>query len=261
MHTIYKYLKVMFFLAVTFGFTVNSYGQSTEESAVGDLPLPSVLFEKHISTIGGEESLRALTAQSIHGKLIIKAMGIEGNMHVISAVPNKIKTTIELGQFGKSISGYDGKVGWTMDPMAGNMILEGEALKQMMTRADFYSNNLHLGKDALKLETVQTVNFDDAEQFKVLLVDADGEESYLYFSKETGLLSGVDKMELGMMGKAPTQIRMSNYVETNGIKTARLIKSSQNGVETIIELDSVSYEALADNVFDLPIEIQNTLTK
>ena len=53
----------------------------------------------------------------------------------------------------------------------------------------------------LNMETVQTVTFEDGEQFKVLLVDADGEESYLYFSKETGLLSGIDRMELGTMGK------------------------------------------------------------
>ncbi len=57
----------------------------------------------------------------------------------------------------------------------------------------------------------------------------DGEESYLYFSKETGLLSGIDRMELGPMGKAPTQIRMGNYIESDGVKTARKITSSQNG--------------------------------
>ena len=69
---------------------------------------------------------------------------------LVAAAPNKIKTTIELGQYGKSLSGYDGKVGWSMDPMSGNMILEGEALKQMIARADFYNSDLNLGKDAVK---------------------------------------------------------------------------------------------------------------
>ncbi len=69
-------------------------------------------------------------------------MGIEGNLQVLAAAPNKIKTTIELGQYGKSLSGYNGTVGWSMDPMSGNRILEGEALQQMIARADFYGNGL-----------------------------------------------------------------------------------------------------------------------
>ncbi len=131
----------------------------------------------------------------------------------------------------------------------------------MIARADFYNSDLNLGKDAVKQETVQTVTFEDGEQFKVLLVDADGEENYLYFSKETGLLSGIDRMELGTMGKAPTQIRISNYIEFDGVKTAHRIASTQNGVETIIEIDSVSYNALAENAFELPSEIQTKVSQ
>jgi hypothetical protein len=261
MYTLKQYLAITLFLAATFGFAVTSVSQSIEESAAGDLPLPSVLFKKHIDAVGGEQSIRAHTSQTIHGKLLIKAMGIEGNLEVLAAAPNKIRTTIELGQYGKSRSGYNGTVGWSMDPMSGNRILEGEALQQMIARADFYGNSLNLGKDAVKQETVQTVPFENGEQYKVLLVDANGEESYLYFSKETGLLSGMDRMETGPMGKMPTQIRLDNYVESDGVKTARKITSSQNGGETIIEIDSVSYNALAENAFELPAEIQSKVSQ
>ncbi|MGA8263561.1 MAG: hypothetical protein WB779_03880 [Ignavibacteriaceae bacterium] len=261
MHTINKYLTIILFLTATFGFAVDSYSQSANESAADELPLPSDLFKKHIDAVGGEQALRAHTTKTINGKLHIKAMGIEGNLHIVAEAPDKIKTTIELGQYGKSLSGYNGKVGWSMDSMSGNRILEGEALKQMIARADFYNSDLNLGKDAVKLETVQTVKFDDGEQYKVLLVDANGEESYLYFSKETGLLSGIDRMETGAMGKMPAQIRLSNYVESDGVKTARRIISSQNGGETIIEIDSVSYNPLAENAFELPAEIQSKVSE
>jgi hypothetical protein len=261
MYTINKYLKEILFLAVSIGLSVNTYSQTLEESSANNLPLPSVLLEKYVNAVGGEQSLRAHTTKTINGKLLIKAMGVEGNMQVLAATPEKIKTTVELGQYGKSISGYDGKVGWSMDPRAGNVILEGEALQQMIARADFYGNNLHLGKDAVKLETIQTVNFEDGKQFKVLLVDANGEESYLYFSKETGLLRGIDMMELGPMGKVPTQIRMNNYVESDGVKTAQRITSTQNGVETIIEIDSVSYNPIHENAFELPNEIKTIVNQ
>ena len=256
MHIINKYLTLTLFLATTIGFAANTYGQSVEESAADNLPLPSSLIAKHIKAVGGEQNLRAHTAQTLDGTLLIQAMGIEGDLHVIAAAPNKIKNTIELGQYGTSRSGYNGAIGWSMDAMSGNRILEGEALEQMISRADFHGNDLHLGEDAVKRETVETVSFDDGEHYKVLLVDADGEESYLYFSSETGLLSRIDRMELGMMGKTPTQIRLGNYIETDGVKTARRITSSQNGGESIIEIDSISYDDIQENAFELPSEIQ-----
>lgn len=257
MKTIQKYLTLTLFLAATFGFAVNTYSQSTEESAANNLPLPSILFANHVEAIGGEQAIQAHTTQTIDGTLTIQAMGIKGNLHIIAAAPNKVKTKIELGQYGTSSSGYNGEIGWSMDPMSGNQILEGEALEQIVDRADFYGNDLHLGEDAIKKETVETVSFGNGEHYKVLLVDADGEESYLYFSKETGLLSRIDRMELGMMGKAPTQIRLENYVETDSVKTARKITSSQNGGETIIEIGSISYEDIPDSAFELPSEIQS----
>lgn len=261
MYRINKFFKVILFWTAAFGFAVNSYSQTIEESSADNLPLPSVLIEKYINAIGGEQAIKAHTVKTINGKMIIKVMGIEGNLKVVAQVPNKMKTTVELGQYGKSLSGYDGKIGWSMDPMSGNRILEGEALKQMISRADFYGNNLHLSKDAVKMETVQSIPSDNGEQFKVLLVNSNGEEKYLYFSKETGLLSGIDMMELSSMGKVPTQIRLSNYVETDGVKTSRTIKSTQNGVETIIQIDSASYDPISENAFDLPTEIQSLVTK
>ncbi|HKI79744.1 MAG TPA: hypothetical protein VKA26_14480, partial [Ignavibacteriaceae bacterium] len=100
MHTINKYLTIILFLTATFGFAVKSYSQSEKESAAEDLPLPGVLFIKHIDAVGGEQALRAHTTKTINGKLHIKVMGIEGNINVIAAAPNKMKTTLELGQYG-----------------------------------------------------------------------------------------------------------------------------------------------------------------
>lgn len=256
MNTIKQYLAVTLFLAASFGLAVNSYSQSVEESGADNLPLPSTLIANHIEAMGGEENIRAHTSQTMEGTLLIKAMGIEGDLHIIASAPNKLKNTINLGQYGVSRSGYNGTVAWSMDPMSGNRILEGEALQQMLDRADYYGNDLDLGKDAVKQQTIETVSFGESEHFKVLLVDANGEESYLYFSEETGLLSRMDRMELGMMGKVPTEIRLTNYVESDGVKTARTITSTQNGSATIIEIDSLSYDPLPENAFELPAEIQ-----
>jgi hypothetical protein len=45
------------------------------------------------------------------------------------------------------------------------------------------------------------------------------------------------------------------------VKSARRISSTQSGVETIIEIDSVSYDAVPENAFELPAEIQALVSK
>lgn len=248
-------------LAFILGFTVHAYSQNVEESAEGNLPLPSALISKHIEAVGGETAIRSHTAQTLEGKFIIQSMGIEGDITVIAAAPNKMKSTVQLGQYGTSRSGYNGTVGWSMDAMSGNRVLEGEALEQVVDRADFYGYDLHLGNKAVQQKTIETVTLEDGEHYKVLLKEADGEETTLYFSKDTGLLSGIDRMELGMTGKVPTQTRLGNYVEHDGVTTARTISSTQNGVKSVLEIESVTYENHPDSAFELPAEIQALTTQ
>ncbi|MCP5063743.1 MAG: hypothetical protein GY936_14945 [Ignavibacteriae bacterium] len=251
-----KYFNMSLFLTAILVFTVNTYSQTADDSDAKNLPLPSVLFEKHIEAIGGEKILRDYSRNTITGKLIIQAYGLNGKIQINAEAPNKMATTVDLGPLGQSRSGFNGSVGWSMDAMSGNKVLAGEALQAMITKSDFYANNLQLGKGATKKKTVDIVTIDGSEQFRVFLLNDKGEESFLYFSKETGLLSGIDRMELGAAGIVPTKIRLSNYVELDGLKTVRRISSSQNGIETIIEISSLSYNELAENVFDLPSEIQ-----
>jgi hypothetical protein len=237
-------------------FSHSAYSDPIEESAEKSLPLPSVLFAKHIEAIGGEKLLLKYTTRTITSTLLIKAYGIEGDLNIIAEAPNKMKTTVDLGPMGMSLSGFNGSIGWSIDAMTGTKILDGAALKTMTNKANFYADNLQLGKNTIRQRTVDVTTFNGGEQYRVFLLNDKGEESYLYFSKESGLLTGMDQMELGAMGMMPTQIRLSNYVELDGLKTVSRISSLQNNVETIIEINSVSYEKLSKNAFDLPLEIQ-----
>lgn len=261
MNIINKHFTKALLLTVALGLSGNSYSDSNKNSAANGLPLPSALFAKHIEATGGEKSLLAHTMQTTRGKFSIKAFGVEGNIQQTSVAPNKTTTVVDLGKLGTSRSGFNGTVGWSMDVMSGNKVLEGEALQTMIASTDIYANTLHLGQGAVEQRTVDTVTFEKGEAFRVFLVDAQGEESFLYFSKVTGLLSGMDKMTLGPMGKMPTEIRLSDYVEFDGLKTARTISSSQNNVKTLMEINSVSYEKPANSVFDLPLEIQALINK
>lgn len=225
------------------------------------LPSADVIIAKHIEAIGGKERLSNLAQMNIEGTMSILVYGMTGSINVKTEAPNKMITTVDLGQFGISRSGFDGEIAWSMNTMSGNQILSGEALKAMKEKSNFYGNTVDLGKDALKKETVEITKIDEKDYYRVMLVNKAGEESYLFFSLETGLLNIIDRVELGPTGKVPTRIILSDYVEHEGVKISRKMLTKQNGVETTIEFSSVSFSIESKNAFELPAEIKALVKK
>ena len=142
--------------------------------------------------------------------------------------------------------------------MAGNQVLSGDALAGIQNNADFYSD-LNLGKNSTEKQTVGVADIDGEQHYRVRLVNRDGDESYLYFSKETGLLGGIDRMDATPMGKVPTQVRLRDYVEADGLQSPRTIATTQNAVESLMQIESISYDTLNEGAFELPPEIQSVL--
>jgi hypothetical protein len=230
----------------------DSHGDGAGE---GELPEPAELFKRHIEAVGGKQAINAHTSRTVNGKFQIPVMGVVGQLHVVAAAPNKISTTVDLGQFGKSRSGYNGNVGWRMDAMSGNEILTGEALAGMINSADFYSD-LNLGKDSSEQETVGVASFGDEDHYRVRLVGERGEETFLYFSTSSGLMSGIGRMDMIAMNKVPTEIRLKDYTEFEGVLSPRLIVTNQNFVESIMQIESMTYDTVDEQSFALPAEIQ-----
>ena len=222
------------------------------------LPSPKTLFKQHVEAVGGKRAIKATKQRTLNGTFTIAAMGLAGPLNTVAAAPNKIATSVDMGQFGVSRSGFDGVTGWSMDARNGNQVLAGDALAAMQNTADFYSD-LNLGKDTTEKETVGVADIDGEPHYRVRLVNKEGDENYLYFSKKTGLLGGIDRMDATPMGKVPTQVRMRNYVKANGLQSPRAIATNQNGIESVIQIESISYGTVKQGAFEVPPEIRSVL--
>ena len=239
------------FLTLTLMFTVSAGVYANNQ----DLPSAKALFAKHIEAVGGEHAIRANNSRTITGSFSMPAMGINGALHVVGSAPNKMNAVVDLGQMGNSIDGYNGTVGWSMNGMTGNQLLKGDALKVMQMRADFYSD-LNLAGDSVKQETVEIAIIDGEENYRVLLVAESGNERFLFFSKVSGLLTGKESMEKTPYGILPTLVKIGDYTQFGDLKIARNVTTNQGGVDSIIYIDSVSFDAVAEGSFDIPAEIQ-----
>ncbi len=89
------------------------------------LPPAEEILKKYRAAIGGEEAIRSHTVRSVSGTFEIPAQGMRGELVVLAAAPDMIRLTITLPGLGEMQRGFDGKVGWSVDPAIGPRLLEG----------------------------------------------------------------------------------------------------------------------------------------
>ena len=108
-------------------------------AAPATLPPASEVIGKFIKAIGGKEAYSKIESQHGKGKFELAAQGISGDLEVFHKRPNKLRVKVGIPSIGDILTGFDGKVGWSMNAATGPMLLEGKALEQMREQADFDS--------------------------------------------------------------------------------------------------------------------------
>ena len=222
---------------------------------VGDngLPTPRAILERYTDALGGREALEAHTSYTAKGKFSLAAMGVEGEVTRHAAAPGKMTMVIETAM-GNISSGFDGDVAWSVNPFAGNQVLDGTAREATRQQANFYGP-LRYDDFFESQETLEEVDFEGETTYKVRLVDAAGGESIQYFSKESSLLVGLEAMQDG----AEVKVVLSDYKEFGGVMVAgKTVLHTQIGeIETTVE--SVTYDDVDPSAFELPDSIKSQL--
>lgn len=227
------------------------------EVGANGLPTPRALFSSYVEAIGGENVIRSHSSTTLHGRFVLSAFGIEGAATIYSAAPNQISQIIELGGFGTVQSGYNGEIGWSLDPIQGNSILEGDALTDMEQQSDYYLP-LNLGESEGQ-ETQELTQSGGADAYKVMLTDSRGKQTFLYFSAESGLLVRSDIVSSTPAGEVPTVTLLSEYQDFEGYMQPTLIVIDAAGQEFSIEVEDYTFDDVSDTQFIPPAAIQSLL--
>ncbi len=226
---------------------------------VGDNGLPTVraLLARYTDAIGGKEALESHSSWTAKGTFSLAAMGVEGDLTIRAAAPDKMTMVIETAM-GNIAQGYDGEVAWSDDPFAGPQVLEGSQRAVTQQLANFYGP---LNYDAFwdTQETIGEADFEGESCYKVRLVDAEGEETTQYFSKETSLLVGQEGVQDGPMGRAEVKVVLSDYKDFGGFLTPTRTVIHTQGIEIANTIESVTYDDVEPEAFELPDSIKSLL--
>jgi hypothetical protein len=219
------------------------------------LPPARKIIDRSVGAIGGREVMARHTSRHATGRISMPGQGVEGEVDIIAARPDLMRLRITLPGVGEIQSGYDGRIGWSLDPMSGPMLLQGKALEQTKMDADFDAS-LHTEKQFKLLETVERTMFEGRPAYKIKAVRQSGEEDLEFFDVENGLMLGAMVTRESPMGPVKATHITSEYKEFGGMKIPVKIVQRMMGIEQVITITSVQFNTVDKAAFVPPPQIQ-----
>lgn len=230
-------------------------GVAGQTPATKASPTPAEIFARHLKAIGGESAQKSIRSIHAKGTFEMPAQGVSGPFEAISARPAKMLMKVDVPAVGHVESGYDGKVGWEIDPATGPSVAAGRKLSELADDA-FFDSPLH-GPTFVKSATlVGQELFDKRPAYKIQVTLVSGNEQTEYYDVETGLLLGSEAQRETPLGVVPTISILRDYKKFGSLMQATALVSRTMGIEQIVKLTSIEYNTVPANAFDLPPQIK-----
>lgn len=220
------------------------------------LPLAQEVLARFVAAIGGRDAVQRQTSRHYKVHLDIPSQGIQGDIDIYAAQPNRLLVRTEVPGIGMIRQGYDGTVGWLIHPALGAQVVTGLMLNQLRQQAEFYAA-LHPETLIKSATTVARETFAGHAAYKVEIVTQWDETYHEYFDTESGLLIGVARRTATPSGLIDATTVLSDYRDFQGVKQPMKATQSFMGVDQVLTTTSVEVNpSLAASTFELPKEIQ-----
>jgi hypothetical protein len=216
------------------------------------LPSASEVVARFRKAIGGERLIRTFTTRRATGRFELPAQGIGGPFELVAAAPNRMVFRIELSGLGVMSRGFDGAVGWALDPAVGPRVLSGPELDEMRYSAEFYAD-LYEPSGYKSMTVVERTPFEGQDCYAVKLVRPSGFESLEFFDVTSGLRIGGRMNTTSAMGTVPSVTTVySGYKRFDGVLMATVARQRAMGIESVLTIDHVEHGGLPPDAFALP---------
>lgn len=245
-----KNLKVAVWMAL--GLCVASGAVTRAQDA---LPKASDLLAKSAAAMGGLDAYKAIKSVRARGTFEMAAQNLTGAVEIIQARPAQVRLTVSIPGIGTIENGCDGKIGWTMDPMSGASLMQGKALTDAISEAQFDGafNGPEFVKDATTLEKTK---FGDRPAYKLHVVTKFNSESTIYLDAETYFPIGMEKVSETPMGSMPTTTSAGEFKKFGAFMQPTVMVQNAMGFDQVIRITSYEYDVVPASAFDLPPAIK-----
>ena len=236
-------------------------GRAQQPSDAGSgLPAADEVVARYVTAIGGADALRAV--QSIHasGTFSVPAQGIVAAFELFPARPARLLYRVTVPGVGRIENGYDGQLGWMVNPISGPELLRGPQLEELADDA-WFDAPLHESDRIRSMETLEETVFDGRRAYKVRVTFHTGREQFEYFDVATGLQIGTESVRTTPQGRVPTVSILRDDRAFGPLLQATTVVQRAMGFEQIVTLSSCEYDTVADATFALPPEVMALLPR
>ncbi|MGH7505583.1 MAG: hypothetical protein ACRELX_08015 [Longimicrobiales bacterium] len=224
------------------------------------LPSAQQLVDRHVEAIGGREAVLAPQSMLSKGQFSIPTAGLAGDLEIYQAQPNMSFTRVNISGLGEIRTGYNGEIGWTINPMEGPRVMEGMELAALKDEAGTESI-LRGPKFVESMETVEQTSMNGEVCYKVKVVWKSGRESFDCYAVDSGLLIGMQLRNASPMGVIDVTVLLSDYKEFGDVSMPTRMSQQMMGQEQVFTISSVEFNMVDRGVFELPVEIRALVTK
>jgi len=220
-------------------------------------PLPAAqdIVAKYVTAMGGEAAFKAIKSIRIRGQFSLVAQGLSGDIEIIAARPARMRQRVTIAPIGTIEQGYDGKNGWSLNPLAGPAIQTGRELAE--TKDDATFDGQLYGPELVKSMTVEGRQaFEGTDAYKLKMTFHSGTVQTVYFAVATGLLLGNETERASPQGVIPVVHVIREWKKFGPLMQPSAVIERGMQLESAVTITSVEFDNVKDSEFDPPAEVK-----
>ena len=216
-------------------------------SSTAQLTAAAQVLDRYKQVLGGVQAIQKVQSMTVRGEM--EGTGMAGKARfVYQAKPFKTRFRVTLPDGTEIISGFDGNASWTVTPKRPE-IDKDTPLEAVRRDADL-QYALHQPDYFRKLDLAGVTDFEGHRCYWLHGTTNWGKDNNQFYDVETGLLIGYRFEDYKT--KATRIMLFDDYRNFGGPLMATKNTSRSGDHSQTFSYESVSYEPLADSIFELP---------
>lgn len=239
----------------TAALTISAFAPNTARAQA--LPSAASIIAKYVTAIGGKDEIMKITSFKQVATMEVPAVGLSASMEIYAAAPNKMASKTSIPGMGEMQNGFNGTVGWDVNPMNGPRLLADKELSALKDNADFYGSLLYSADRYSTMETVGDTVLNGEKAYRVKMVrKASNTESMSFFSASSGLLLGGVSTQDTQMGAMTISQTVSEYKKFGALLMPTKVVQQMGPQMMVMTIKEVVMNGAPAEAFDVPATVK-----
>lgn len=244
---------VILVTAVTVAWSAHASAQAPKSKPDAKPPTAEAVLDGYVKAIGGRKAIEGHKSMTMAGTLEVLNFGLKGTVEIISKEPSKIVVTTTIDGLGTTRQGYDGKVGWSQDPLSG--LRDMDAREIALVERSVFSSDVRWREVWKTVEFVGTENLDGKSVHVVRLTPARdaGSPTKNFYDAETGLLVRTEMVIETTAATMPVTTTLSDYRKIGDVLISMRMVQTLPTATLVTQFSEVKFDQKIDDaVFAKP---------